>query len=50
MSLTGELEFEGIDFGQEPNAVFGKVVFLLYVFFIMLVLVNLLNGLAGMYP
>ena len=50
MSLTGELEFEGIDFGQEPNAVYGKVVFLLYVFFIMLVLVNLLNGLAGMYP
>ena len=47
MSLTGEIEFEGIDFGAEPSAIYGKVVFLLYVFFIMLVLVNLLNGLAG---
>lgn len=45
MSLTGELEFEGIDFG-EIHPLFGKVVFLLFVFFIMLVLVNLLNGLA----
>ena len=43
MSLTGELEFEGIDFG---NSAFGKFVFLFYIFFIMLVLVNLLNGLA----
>jgi len=42
MSLTGEIEFEGIDFESE----FGKVLFLVYVFFVMLVLVNLLNGLA----
>ena len=45
MSLTGELEFADIDFGDQ-QALFGKIVFLLYIFFIMLVLVNLLNGLA----
>lgn len=42
ISLTGEIEFEGIDFNSE----FSKIIFLVYVFFIMLVLVNLLNGLA----
>ena len=42
MSLTGEIEFENIEFSTE----LGKIVFLLFVFFIMLVLVNLLNGLA----
>ncbi|XP_071746598.1 transient receptor potential cation channel subfamily A member 1 homolog [Lepeophtheirus salmonis] len=42
MSLTGEIEFESIEF----DLPFGRIVFLLYVFFIMLVLVNLLNGLA----
>ncbi len=42
MSLTGEIEFEGIDFG----GLFAIAVFLAYVFFVMLVLVNLLNGLA----
>lgn len=42
MSLTGEIEFEGIDFG----GLFATFLFLLYVFFVMLVLVNLLNGLA----
>lgn len=45
MSLTGELEFADIDFGQEFT-LYAKLVFLLYIFFIMLVLVNLLNGLA----
>ena len=45
MSLTGELEFENIDFGSE-KPLYGKLVYLLWVFFIMLVLVNLLNGLA----
>ena len=45
MSLTGELEFEGVDFGEELS-LYGKAVYLLYIFFIMLVLVNLLNGLA----
>ena len=45
MSLTGELEFENIDFGNE-KPLYGKLVYLLWVFFIMLVLVNLLNGLA----
>eukprot|EP00090_Calanus_glacialis_P017219 TRINITY_DN26883_c0_g1_i4.p1 TRINITY_DN26883_c0_g1~~TRINITY_DN26883_c0_g1_i4.p1 ORF type:complete len:935 (+),score=234.23 TRINITY_DN26883_c0_g1_i4:53-2857(+) len=42
MSLTGEIEFEGIEFSTEPS----RIIFLVYVFFIMLVLVNLLNGLA----
>jgi len=42
MSLTGEIEFENLEFSTE----LGKIVFLLFVFFIMLVLVNLLNGLA----
>merc|ERR1719471_799052 len=42
MSLTGEIEFESIDFSTE----LGKIVFMFFVFFIMLVLVNLLNGLA----
>ena len=42
ISLTGEIEFEGIDFSSE----FSRIIFLVYVFFIMLVLVNLLNGLA----
>eukprot|EP00092_Neocalanus_flemingeri_P109150 GFUD01140253.1.p1 GENE.GFUD01140253.1~~GFUD01140253.1.p1 ORF type:complete len:520 (+),score=97.82 GFUD01140253.1:64-1560(+) len=42
MSLTGEIEFEGIEFSTDPS----RIIFLFYVFFIMLVLVNLLNGLA----
>merc|ERR1719495_2345163 len=42
MSLTGEIEFEDIKFSLD----LGKGMFLLWVFFIMLVLVNLLNGLA----
>ena len=42
MSLTGELEYEGIKF-KSTTAV---VLFLSYIFFIILVLVNLLNGLA----
>ncbi len=42
MSLTGEMEFEGIEFG----GIFASALFLLYVFFVLLVLVNLLNGLA----
>jgi len=42
MSLTGEIEFEDIGFRLDV----GRIVFLLYVFFIMLVLINLLNGLA----
>jgi len=45
MSLTGELEFENVEFGEE-QPIYGKLVYLLWVFFIMLVLVNLLNGLA----
>ena len=44
MSLTGELEFENVEFGEE-QPIYGKLVYLLWVFFIMLVLVNLLNGL-----
>ena len=44
MSLTGELEFEGIDFAF--GGLISVILFLLYVFFILLVLVNLLNGLA----
>ena len=43
ISLTGEIEFEGIDFNESE---FSRIIFLIYVFFIMLVLVNLLNGLA----
>ena len=42
ISLTGEIEFEGLVFGGW----LGWVIFLFFVFFIMLVLVNLLNGLA----
>ena len=42
ISLTGEIEFEGIAF----SSILSQLIFLLYVFFIMLVLVNLLNGLA----
>lgn len=42
ISLTGEIEFEDIKFPSE----FSRVIFLVFVFFIMLVLVNLLNGLA----
>jgi hypothetical protein len=43
MSLTGELEFESIEFSSTHV---GRIIFVLYIFFIMLVLVNLLNGLA----
>ena len=48
MSLTGEIEYEGIKFGEDGGAfkAFGQIVFLLWVFFVMLVLNNLLNGLA----
>merc|ERR1719402_1382836 len=42
MSLTGELEFEDIEFSSQV----GRIIFVIYVFFILLVLVNLLNGLA----
>merc|ERR1719245_2534549 len=42
ISLTGEIEFENIEFGSW----LGTALFLFFVFFIMLVLVNLLNGLA----
>ncbi len=42
MSLTGEMEFESVEFG----GAFGSILFLVYVFFVLLVLVNLLNGLA----
>lgn len=42
MGLTGEIEFESIDFGGP----FAEIIFVLFVFFVMLVLVNLLNGLA----
>ena len=42
MVFTGELDFGGIVF----LAPFGKFIFALFVFFIMLVLMNLLNGLA----
>jgi len=45
MSLTGELEFEGIQFGDNYPG-FGIMVYLSFIFFIMLVLMNLLNGLA----
>ena len=43
MSLTGELEFEGIDFADNS---YYQILFLVWVFFVMLVLMNLLNGLA----
>ena len=43
MSLTGELEFESIEFSSTHV---GRIIFVLYIFFIMLVLVNRLNGLA----
>jgi transient receptor potential cation channel subfamily A protein 1 len=43
MSLAGELEFESIEFSSTHV---GRIIFVLYIFFIMLVLVNLLNGLA----
>ena len=42
MVFTGELDFGGIEFSSS----FGKFIFLLFVFFIMLVFMNLLNGLA----
>ena len=42
ISLTGEIEFEDLVFG----GTLGWMTFLLFVFLIMLVLVNLLNGLA----
>jgi len=42
MSLTGEIEFEDLEFSTDAS----RIIFLIYVFFIMLVLVNLLNGLA----
>merc|ERR1711915_92074 len=42
ISLTGEIEFEDIEFSSDIS----RLIFLVYVFFIMLVLVNLLNGLA----
>lgn len=46
MSLTGEIEFESIDFGSGTAYFFAIGLFVFFVFFIMLVLVNLLNGLA----
>ena len=46
MSLTGEIEFESIDFGSGNEYLFAICLFVLFVFFVMLVLVNLLNGLA----
>ena len=39
MSLTGEIEFEDIEFSS-------RIIFLVYVFVIMLILVNLLNGIS----
>merc|ERR1711892_1103582 len=42
MVFTGELDFGGIEFSSS----FGKFIFLVFVFFIMLVFMNLLNGLA----
>lgn len=42
MSLTGELEYENMNFGGR----LGIALFLMYVFFVILVLINLLNGLA----
>ena len=46
MSLTGEIEFESIDFGSGNANIFAIGLFILFVFFVMLVLINLLNGLA----
>jgi len=46
MSLTGEIEFENIQFGSGNASLFAMLLFVLFVFFIMLVLINLLNGLA----
>jgi len=43
MSLTGEMEFAGIDFADFE---YFQIIFLFWVFLIMLVLMNLLNGLA----
>ena len=43
MSLTGEMEFAGIDFADIE---YFQIIFLFWVFLIMLVLMNLLNGLA----
>ena len=42
MVFTGELDFGGIEFASS----FGKFIFLVFVFFIILVFMNLLNGLA----
>ena len=42
MVFTGELDFGGIEFASS----FGKFIFLVFVFFIMLVFMNLLNGLS----
>ncbi|TRY69192.1 hypothetical protein TCAL_06822 [Tigriopus californicus] len=42
MSLTGELEYENMNFGGR----LAILLFLMYVFFVILVLINLLNGLA----
>jgi len=42
MVFTGEIDFGALVF----PAPFGKVIFLLFVFFIMLVLMNILNGMA----
>ena len=42
MVFTGELDFGGIEFASS----FGKFIFLVFVFFIMLVFMNLSNGLA----
>ena len=39
MILTGEIEFEDIEYSS-------RIIFLVYVFFIMLILVNLLNGIS----
>ena len=46
MSLTGEIEFESINFGSGNANIFAIGLFVLFVFFVMLVLINLLNGLA----
>lgn len=42
--LTGEFDASSVEFGNYP--IFGHVVFILFVFFMAIVLFNLLNGLA----